>query len=189
MPIQNNTTRLCEACNSPCKTCKNLPTNCSSCTAGYYLDDNKCTTTCAGDRVPDYINQECGGCRSPCSTCTKHSQYCTGCLKDYFLFNNSCFSHCEPTLFEDLEAMVCRPCVVPCLECRSKSNCTSCRDQLLLFTDQGNGTCVRACPDYYYPQGGFCHPCVSPCSKCISHSNCTECVQGNGEKLYLDTNL
>jgi hypothetical protein len=73
-----------------------------------------------------------------------------------------------------LNNSICLSCLSNCLSCLSAnaSYCTSCLSNDYLF----NGTCLTACPDFYFADAsGNCLRCLSPCGKCTSLTVCVSC--------------
>lgn len=84
------TNMTCTGCLGLCKTCHNLPTNCSSCVAGGLLW-NQCYSVCP---TSYYLSEgNCVNCPQECSACTSGS-ICQSCLPGYYLHLSRCILNC-----------------------------------------------------------------------------------------------
>lgn len=151
---------------------------------GYMVDQNSNTIRFA-------IN-----CNLPCKTCTANQSACLSCYNNqnisvynlYFPTASQCLTAC-PTGYYQTSALSCLACATTCLTCSFLStNCTSCNissaNPALNLTN-GTGTCLSACPTYYYlsatatpPQCVPCDQTTYHCSICTALNACTTCVPG-----------
>lgn len=122
-------------------------------------------------------------CQLPCKSCTSNISVCLSCYNNtsisannlYYSLNNSCLSSCPTGFYASLD-LICIACSSICLTCVSTtSNCASCNSTSpypALNISNGVGTCLSACPTYYYlttmTNPSQCTICVSPCSTCTS---------------------
>ncbi|OMJ74195.1 hypothetical protein SteCoe_26950 [Stentor coeruleus] len=176
--------KLCEACNSLCKTCSGSAIYCTSCVVGSsypYLYSNTCNTNCLAGYWGDGTN--CYVCTNPCKTCTS-STACATCavstitsLQTYLL-STTCYDDCPSAYTEDTSANTCIACTGLCATCSTTaSTCTSCVSPYKLQST----SCVSACigDGTYIDSGTVCSPCISPCYTCTTNTvTCTTCVSG-----------
>lgn len=80
MKSSGSTTGSCQACNSPCVTCLNTGSNCTSCNSGYYASGGTCVS-----------------CNMPCMTCSNTANNCTSCSAGYFLAAIGSCTICDST--------------------------------------------------------------------------------------------
>ncbi len=83
-PFFNPNNSLCESCDTNCKTCINLPTNCTSCYPGNVIDGK--TFKCVFDEFP-LTNK----CHPNCKTCwrTEDEYYCETCADNRKIIKSS----------------------------------------------------------------------------------------------------
>jgi hypothetical protein len=178
----------CLDCNSPCKTCTEHPSKCTSCQSccGNFFN-YQCLESCP---VGTYsVNGSCQYCAYSCKTCVGSNITCTACPDGKVLFNGACYDQCPYVMIGGIctfncanglykTAMnTCQSCDVKCLTCDSNAaNCTACK------TGYGyalNGVCVQTCPTNYLSIDGQCKPCNAECKGCLgSCSSCVDCAAG-----------
>ena len=181
----------CISCDSNCLTCLLLPTKCTSCKEGFYLNSNN----------------KCVGCINNCRTCSSEN-ICTSCLDNYYLVENICIPcpfNCKTQinncLCEDcndgfyLSNNNCLNCDQNCLKCADSAyNCLSCNEGYYLNSDK---SCVRCpelckscssenicdlCQDHYFTFEGICYECNINC-KTTENDNCK--CESCGDGYYL----
>ncbi len=129
-------------------------------------------------------------CTLPCKTCndTALSQ-CLSCYQDitistsiYYMSSlSTCYSTCPNGYFADSSTLSCPSCNSVCSTCNiTATNCTSCKvnsTTKYLYISSNNGTCLSACPTYFYPNAqDTCVACESPCNDCTSKTICVSCI-------------
>jgi proprotein convertase subtilisin/kexin type 5 len=78
----------CSPCTSPCATCNQSATNCTSCITNTWLTNNQCQSSCPNGFYNDSTGV-CLSCVTPCTYCTTKSS-CTKCNNPYFLSGFFC---------------------------------------------------------------------------------------------------
>ncbi|CAI2382006.1 unnamed protein product [Moneuplotes crassus] len=91
-------------CNSPCLTCLNDLSNCTSCyssSSNPFLFNSTCVNSCPNGYFKD-SDQSCQPCKSPCLTCENSASECLSCIKDPYkvLYGFSCLDSC-PRFYTD----------------------------------------------------------------------------------------
>ena len=83
----------CIDCNTPCKTCTEHPSKCTTCQSCCgNLFNYKCLDTCP---VGTYaINGTCQYCAFNCKSCLGSNTTCTACPSGKILFNGHCYDKC-----------------------------------------------------------------------------------------------
>lgn len=146
----------CLGCSDNCNTCLS-PTNCSACSAGYFMYNYQCY---AGDQCPEttfpntgVTPNKCSACSSQCSSCTS-AAVCTKCSTNYYLYQSACYSSttCPAGTFPDTSEPVykCSACQIEnCIQCSSLTQCAACDTGYYLYT----GRCYEPddCPIGTYP--------------------------------------
>ncbi len=133
-------------------------------------------------------------CILPCKTCTSNKSACLSCYNNpdisslnlYFPTNSQCLNLC-PTGYYETTSLTCLSCATTCLTCSILStNCTSCNTSSAnpaLNLTNSIGTCLSACPIYYYlssiatpPQCVPCDQVTYHCSICTAINLCSTCI-------------
>ena len=128
---------VCAPCNSPCKTCMNHPSFCTSCLNGLgYLQTSaihqSCVLSCVDGTYP--VGGVCQVCDFRCATCLGSATNCISCPANQILYNGGCWAQC------------------PAISMQLVGQSASCSD---------------ACPDGYYKVSMTeCAPCAIECTKC-----------------------
>lgn len=164
---------MCVACDKSCKSCRNIPTQCVDCAAGYVRLNDKCVNSCSEGTYLDSVQKQCRPCNSACKTCTSEN-FCLTCPNANILPVGgqclSCIYPCE-TCSKDLS--VCNSCLSgfflsdgQCLRTcptgtRPVNGVCSCASGIFL-----DGACVSSCPSGYTRVGNSCRRCISPCTEC-----------------------
>lgn len=141
----------CVPCNSPCKTCINHPSFCTSCLNGMgYLQTSAVQQSCVLNCVDGtYVSAGvCQVCDFRCATCVGSATNCVSCPANQVLYNGGCWATCPAISFAQ---------------------------------DGINATCSDSCPAGYYKVSVTqCAPCSPQCTTCDGGpSNCTSCLQGS----------
>ena len=142
----------CVPCNSPCRTCINHPSYCTSCENGKgFLQtsavDQSCVQNCIDGTFAN--NGVCQVCDFKCATCLGSATNCISCPANQILYQGGCWATCPAILLQG--------------------------------TGTGSATCVDNCPDGFYKVSATaCAPCSIQCTTCSNGpDNCTSCLQGS----------
>lgn len=188
----------CVPCNSPCKTCLNHPSYCTSCENGKgYLQTSavqqSCVEICNDGTFAQ--NGVCQVCDFKCATCLGSSTNCISCPSGQLLYKGGCWATCPAILLSDTKSGTASSCVETCpdgfykvseTECSACSaqcttcnggpdNCTSC----LQGSVSTNGTCTVKCGENQFSFQGICVACSSSCYGCqYTPQNCLACASG-----------
>ena len=178
----------CVDCNSPCKTCTEHPSKCTSCLSCCgNLFNFKCLTSCP---VGTYsINGTCQYCAYNCKTCLGSNTTCTSCPEGKILYNGACYDKCPYVMIGGICTFNCakglyKTAMNQCEKCDSRcatcegvpSNCTTCKPEYGYALE---GVCQKKCPSNYLSIDGECKPCNPECKGCIDTcSNCIDCAVG-----------
>jgi hypothetical protein len=123
----------CQPCQSPCKTCIGMVSQCTSCQEGYFISSR----------------YQCSMCALNCGLCSgAELSKCERCFSGYFFTsNNQCLAFCPTGTYPD-EKSICQPCHSSCRSCYGmrEQNCTACQSPKYLQ----NNTCLKSCPDWKY---------------------------------------
>ena len=186
--VANKDNFQCVPCNSPCKTCSNHPSSCTSCEPGEgYLqisgNDQKCVKECAEGTFPQ--GGVCQVCDFRCAKCLGAASNCIACPAGRYLFNSACWDYCPGIVnngtcvnecppgywrFSDQE---CKQCSPECSTCDSNSTCLTCANNFVSL----NGKCVKSCGEGYYTFRGMCVACDKSCKTCANNpTQCTSCA-------------
>lgn len=184
--VANTTSSTCVSCNSPCNTCTEHPSKCTSCASCCgSLFNFQCLTSCP---VGTYsINGTCQYCSYSCATCIGTNSTCTSCPSGKVLFNGICYDQCPYIMIGGICTFncarglfktpinQCERCDSTCATCENVArNCTSCVSGFAL-----NGTCVRTCPLNFFAKSGRCEACNPECNGCVDDcANCINCAAG-----------
>jgi hypothetical protein len=100
---------ICRKCASPCETCRNRVTQCTSCLADVpekYHYGQRCVVECPRRTITDEVNRRCLGCEDGCEVCdSKNQTKCLECQYDLglLLYQHTCVKTCpqgyEPNFF------------------------------------------------------------------------------------------
>lgn len=169
----------CVTCVSPCATCSSAVT-CLSCLPGFYfLNGTTCTTNCTPlVTIPNDALKTCDPCNSICKSCAGNINSCTACNEPLVFNNGSCQTGCPPGGTTAPNNGICTPCVSTCQTCsQSIFNCASC-SLTSLNPFLVNGSCLTACPTYYYNESstGTCYSCNSSNQNCVNCSSANTCL-------------
>jgi proprotein convertase subtilisin/kexin type 5 len=180
----------CVTCFSPCQTCSQAGSTCTSCVSGYSLQGASCLSDCGNGYYPTIIFstsiwgwtisiQICRHCPDICVTCSDSST-CTSCPSSYHLDQNgNCLSNCtQPNQYFDLTTRQCLNCSSTCYTCKGPlvTDCLSCYPDYYL----SQGSCLSQCPYGYYASSTYrCEACSPNCANCQgSSTNCSACPTG-----------
>jgi hypothetical protein len=163
--------KICNQCDSNCKTCQIKSTNCTDCESNYFLEENKCyecteckekysyNCKCISCHEGKYLtNYQCKDCDKSCKKCELEAKRCLECYDGNYLSQFQCL-----------------PCFSRCKKCylgpdgTDNHHCLSCFDEYLYY----KGNCVDECPEGYYEKDKNCEQCNILC-KTIG-ANCTQC--------------
>ncbi len=138
--------KICIACETPCLTCSNLKSNCTSCIPNLsplvFLNNYYCTTTCPNYTYANGTTNVCAGCKTPCLMCTSDAA-CLSCVNGMFLAGTSCLPNCLPGFIGINK--VCAACTPPCATCDTiQTKCLSCADTFYLY-NSSSPSCVLDC--------------------------------------------
>lgn len=186
-----SSTKICEQCESSCKTCTG-PTgaDCSSCNPPNDLIDGYCQVQIPICGSGQYINGPgCGNCDLSCAECTGgSSNQCSACSTLKFLYQNICYTTCPSKMYGG--SGTCLPCDNTCKECQGGdlNSCKSCDTPNFLLIQNpvaSLGSCVSSCP-----LGKFgdiitktCISCDTSCKECIGGSN-SDCISCSTPNLF-----
>lgn len=127
---------------------------CTSCSAGYLLDNGKCS-----------------GCSDNCANC--ESSLCLKCLSGFYLFDSNICLPCSQENCEECPNNECSKCksgylidkdTYTCSQC--SSNCSECAETL--------DTCTK-CKESTFFSSGVCLSCSDGCSSCTNKTVCQKC--------------
>lgn len=187
---------VCNPCNSPCKTCINHPSYCTSCENGKgYLQTSaviqSCVQTCNDGTYAN--NGVCEVCDFKCATCLGSASNCISCPQGQLLYKGGCWATCPgillsnsgaeatcvdscPDGFYKYSTTTCAPCSIQCTTCDGgPNNCTSC----LQGSVATNGTCTTKCGENEFSFSGVCVACDESCYGCsVAPTNCQSCAAG-----------
>ncbi len=179
--------RRCVRCVDPlCKSCNLADSRqCRSCfTEEYAMVYNAETLSCECP-VGTYRSgrDKCLACSPLCTECDGPGN--THCLAGKCAPNTfpvaatptTCIYMCDSDgLFMDPTGTKCVTlvCNSACLSCfgPASDNCIVCSDPTKLLL---GGSCISACPPYYFARFGMCSPCGDNCESCSDSSTCTQC--------------
>ena len=91
---------ICQACESPCATCRSDVSRCLSCSQEEdndqkYLFGRACRETCPAGTVLNDTAKECTACVSGCETCKlTDTNACLKCSFPLLLLDNNCYAQC-----------------------------------------------------------------------------------------------
>jgi len=177
----DSATKTCKPCKSPCRSCYENPTTCTTCITSYVLFNSKCLKSCPSKYYAD--SGVCLPCSSRCIECEKKTNYCIkGCVNPYIFKDHACVDKCGEG-FAPLN-YTCYPCDQECAECyfdnplgnltTSAKICTKCKWPNYFL----NGKCVTSCPSDMFPNDDYiCDSCHEACVGCIGKTNkdCAKC--------------
>jgi proprotein convertase subtilisin/kexin type 5 len=94
--IENSVKRVCEVCDPVCRTCKNKPSQCTSCvdTLNLRKDMSICVGECSLDDSMVGVNNVCTSCDSSCASCQRLPTECLTCSPTKFFYNYTCITQC-----------------------------------------------------------------------------------------------
>ena len=186
----------CKPCNSPCKTCINHPSYCTSCLNGMgYLQTSAVAQSCVLSCVDGTFAEGgvCQVCDFRCATCLGSPTNCISCPDGQVLFKGGCWANCPaislqrvgqnasctdicPNGFYKRSATGCSPCAIECTTCEGgPTNCTSC----LHGSVSVSGTCTIKCGENEFNFQGHCLACSKSCYGCqYNPQNCLQCADG-----------
>ena len=181
------------SCDSSCKVCSGVTTNCTSCYTNSSLPYliittsfvGGCFASCPSLYYGDLANGVCTLCSSlniGCDNCSSQTT-CYNCNLNtaYVFYINTCVLTI-PTGFYN-NSGVASACNSTCATCDVlANNCTSCIGALGLDSNQ----CVNPCPAGKVVEVNICVACINPCKTCTGTStNCTSCVTNLVSQTYL----
>ncbi|KRX07476.1 Insulin-like growth factor binding protein, N-terminal [Pseudocohnilembus persalinus] len=171
--------KSCETCPSGCATCTSN-SDCQSCSSGYYLANNSCSTTCPNGLFPNNVTNECDSCDATCETCSgPASNECITCKSSpqhYFMSSDSsCYETCPDGYYASdiTNPKSCEQCPSGCATCTSNSDCQSCSSGYYLV----NNSCSTTCPSGLFQNDvtNECDSCDSTCETCSGPAS-NECI-------------
>jgi len=148
--VSDNNNTLCVPCSSPCNTCSQVKTNCTSCLNGTntYLSAvtiGMCLSSCEQYYYANITTLICDACSSVknlnCSNCL-NSTYCITCNIGYVMFlpSHSCLAQ-TPNGYLNISGIAVA-CNSSCSGCTyTVNNCTACIGNLSLYILLGIGYC------------------------------------------------
>ena len=86
---------------------------------------------------------------------------CTKCIKGFILENNKCIK--DESCYKNCELCTEHS------EDKNNQHCTSCKNGLYFYNENGEGNCLTECPEGFYTKN-------TNCAKC--HENCKNCTKG-----------
>ncbi|KAL4438378.1 hypothetical protein ABPG74_009417 [Tetrahymena malaccensis] len=167
-----NSQKTCQPCQSPCETCFNSATECTTCVEGYEIDkvsgqciyskvcdvscqdcyvfrDPRGCTTCKDGYFYDGKEGRCSKCDESCSKCYNRKDKCTECASgwEYDGYHQTCYLSCHES---------CESCSAP----KDPKACKSCSYNHIM-------------------QNGLCVPCDKNCVGCRDEpQKCIDCMPG-----------
>lgn len=205
MPGQysNLTVHKCQVCDSNCKTCLGLATNCTTCylNNGQYvfLENNICVQKCADGWYGEFFNFTCMGCHGGCRTCNGPAltdcDFCTVFNStNYYKDRNSrtCNTTCPVGQFIKASVpYICQACDAQCIACTTSSSfcIESYGCAINYYYHFPTNECLLVCPNSYWPDKAVsqdCIACESGCSLChgAGYGACTRCKIDNASVPY-----
>lgn len=185
--FRNDTSLVCEPCQSPCKLCSQSATYCASCLdSAKFVLEGTCVDYCPAKYYKDGIT--CKLCTSPCYNCSGSNSTCTSCVSGTYLIssNSTCSSACPEKQF-GVDGL-CKDCDTSCCDCKSAAkSCTSC-GCLGLYLYKASCIIAAECNTTHVPVESthVCTDCSKNCSTCsVSPSQCAKC---KGTKALSGTN-
>ncbi|EAR86018.1 transmembrane protein, putative (macronuclear) [Tetrahymena thermophila SB210] len=179
--MQNN---LCVPCDINCIGCRDEPTKCIECVAGYKFDHSQqtCVSVCNPGEYQD-TDGSCQKCVSPCATCQYQSDFCYSCISGYTY--NAQINYCIPNTNS------CHESCNQCSQNNDPNSCTSCRDGMYLSSGKcqycsnkcqtcefGPNKCT-SCQSNEFLLNNQCQQCHNSCLTCSGKAtNCTSCQDG-----------
>lgn len=186
-----DSSNTCNACASPCLTCKESDDTCTSkCADGFFYDSGSCSPCAVG----------CNTCTDAYDcTCTSGDDPCT--VYDF----KTGYEAAEPGDTDDcsdgyyLTAYKCEACEANCKECSDDTTCTTCNDGYFINAGScsrcypncktcsdsnpppARGSCLAdGCADGFYAHtDGTCRECDASCLTCDDGTTaCTSCHDG-----------
>jgi hypothetical protein len=125
----------CLCCDKSCKDCSVIPTQCTSCAAGYIKSGINCVTRCSAGQYFGTPSQQCLSCNSSCQTCSAQ---------------NFCISCPNPNV-QPIQGQ-CLQCIFPCATYSRYSVGTSCLSGYSL----SSSSFVQVCPSGSRAVNGVC---------------------------------
>ncbi|XP_033634052.1 scavenger receptor cysteine-rich type 1 protein M130-like isoform X1 [Asterias rubens] len=89
--------KVCEHCNSECKTCSDSPTHCTSCTDLMFLSNDTCISNCPAGRYGNSATHQCQPCPPECQECFNgvDGSSCKSCKRGFYLEGSACVAKCH----------------------------------------------------------------------------------------------
>lgn len=158
----------CVACMSPCKTCTQSITGCTSCMNGYTLDqvNSKCIQIPVSCPLGQY-SSNFADCRYICQ-------------EGAYYLDSACYvGRCPAGYTIDSSRRICAK--------KSIVVSTGCSAPLFLQ----DMACVRACDAGFYPNDvtRICAACSPNCLACSGPNTCMTCAPGTTLSSYTNTNI
>ena len=176
-PNSSSLIKVCNLCDSNCKTCYDKSDKCSSCSTNLYLYNNKCDVSCPSNTWP--ISGYCISCGSDCEICSDKDK-CERCKLNY-LHEEKCIENCPIGYYKATNAnnnsKICAKCNDNCSDCSNYNQCNKCKEDHFLFY----GICLKGkCPTGFFGNLNTynCDRCPTECSECVNSSLCTACTSG-----------
>lgn len=161
MTFSNNAAGVCQSCISPCRTCLQSATICTSCDPTsnlLMLHQSTCVLACPNGYFSHSESKSCRKCNPKCSSCS-NLRNCQTCIDGYSLLNfynpnqAECVAECPIGFWSDLQK--CQSCFKDCKSCwgPSEYQCLSCYPNFALDEFK----CVWQCaPGKYRSASGYC---------------------------------
>ena len=146
--FKNQLTKVCQLCNSICKTCINATSiGCLSCEPPKFLVRGNCQQLCPNQMYQDQVTYQCRPCHVSCLACTGGlSTQCSSCEQKMYAYQNQCLQTCPSGTFNIQSNFSCAACHSTCKTCSGAAinQCLSCAPPRSLNTN--TSTCVTSCP-------------------------------------------
>ncbi|KAL4456252.1 hypothetical protein ABPG74_014213 [Tetrahymena malaccensis] len=186
----------CTQCQSPCLTCQDESTSCTSCQRDqfkdFYLQGTQCVVSCNHQFYASKSLGKCVECSSSidgCLTCL--DQYtCTSCIDqvNYTIQNNKCVRKCKPNQFIPMNNLQ----QIKSLQQRRLweldqdsiiNSCQNCSPEINSICKQcvGLSTYCEVCQDDYFLYNGKCLASCPPSTYSLIKSKqkkCFDCMEG-----------
>lgn len=134
LAVNQSSSGLCQTCTSPCLTCVNSLSNCTSCAVNgsqMYFYNNSCynSSQCPEKTYQNNQTSTCSSCVASCGACSSLT-VCLSCSSGLYLnLNGSCLSTCSngTVALNSSSGGNCLVCSYPCVLCSSSPTyCNSC---------------------------------------------------------------
>ncbi|EWS76484.1 zinc finger lsd1 subclass family protein (macronuclear) [Tetrahymena thermophila SB210] len=182
---------VCTACDSNCKSCEQVSTQCTSCNNDKYLQGITCQSSCDSSYYPN-SDRKCTICSSKFPNCTQcTASQCFQCNLPYFFVEgqSTCQIQC-PQGYGPISTATnntCKPC--------TNNDCKSCQSSNLNLCDScypnsskpylSGTSCISSCASNEYVESAT-NKCILCSLKTQGCDTCTETACKSCSTQYLD---